>query len=52
MANTLPAPAAILAPVFGGLLADASGYHVTFILSAASALIMAAMLWFIVKDPK
>jgi MFS family permease len=52
MANTLPAPAAILAPVLGGLLADTAGYNVTFILSGLSALFMAAMLWFVVKDPK
>jgi MFS family permease len=52
MANTLPAPAAILAPVLGGLLADTAGYNVTFILSGLSALLMAAMLWFVVKDPK
>ena len=51
MANTLPAPATILAPVVGGLLADAVGYHAMFLLSAASALTMAASLWFVVKDP-
>lgn len=51
MANTLPAPAAILAPVFGGWLADAAGYHATFILSAVFALSMAAALWFTIKDP-
>ncbi len=51
MANTLPAPAAILAPVFGGWLADIAGFHVTFILSAIFALSMAAALWFLVKDP-
>jgi len=51
MANTLPAPATILAPVVGGLLADAVGYHAMFLLSAACALTMAASLWFVVKDP-
>jgi MFS family permease len=52
MANTIPAPAAILAPVLGGWLADTNGYNVTFILSAVCALIMAAALWFAVKDPE
>ncbi len=51
MANTLPAPATILAPVFGGWLADAAGYHTTFLLSAFFALSMAAALWFVVRDP-
>ncbi|HEX8990361.1 MAG TPA: MFS transporter [Anaerolineales bacterium] len=51
LANSLPAPAAILAPVFGGWLADAAGFQVTFILSAVFAISMAAALWFVVKDP-
>ena len=52
MSNTLPAPAAILAPVIGGWLADAAGYHATFLLSAFFALSMAAALWFLVRDPR
>jgi MFS family permease len=52
MSNTLPAPAAILAPVFGGWLADIAGFHTMFIVSAVCALCMAAALWFVVKDPK
>ena len=51
MANTIPAPAAILAPVLGGWLADTSGFSFTFILSALCAFLMAAVLWFAVKDP-
>jgi MFS family permease len=51
MANTIPAPAAILAPVLGGWLADRAGFQVTFILSAICALVMAMALWFVVKDP-
>lgn len=51
MANTIPAPAAILAPVFGGWLADAVGFNVTFIASAFFGLVMALMLWLVVKDP-
>ncbi len=51
MANTLPAPAAILAPVVGGWLADTAGYHTTFVVSAICAVGMAAALWLLVKDP-
>ncbi len=51
MANTLPAPATILAPVIGGWLADVAGFRVMFVLSAVFALSMAAALWFVMKDP-
>ena len=51
MSNTFPAPAAILAPVFGGWLADTAGYQTMFVLSAVFALSMAAALWFLVEDP-
>jgi MFS family permease len=51
MSNTLAAPAAILAPVFGGWLADVAGYQTTFIVSAVCALVMAAALWLFVEDP-
>ncbi len=42
MANTLVAPANILAPFLGGWLADLAGYPAAFIVSAAGAL---AALW-------
>ncbi len=51
LANTIPAPATILAPVLGGWLADAAGYHAMFILSAVCAISMAAALWLVMKDP-
>ena len=51
LANTLPAPATILAPLLGGLLADVAGFHTTFIVSAVFAVSMAAVLWIAVKDP-
>ncbi len=51
MANTIPAPATILAPVLGGWLADVAGYHATFAVSALFAISMAVALWFVVKDP-
>jgi MFS family permease len=50
MANTIPAPATILAPVLGGWLADAAGFNVTFIVSALCGLVMALALWILVKD--
>jgi MFS family permease len=52
MANTLIAPAGIIAPLLGGLLADASGYPVTFIVSAAFALVTTLVLHFFVKSTK
>ena len=51
LANTIPAPAAILAPVMGGWLADAAGFGSTFVVSAVSGLAMALALWFFVKEP-
>jgi MFS family permease len=51
LANTVPAPAAILAPAIGGWIADAAGFGTMFALSATSALFMAGLLWFTVKDP-
>ncbi len=52
MANTLVAPAAIIAPLIGGLLADAFGYSTTFVTSAVLALIASVMLMLLVNDPK
>jgi MFS family permease len=51
MSNTLPAPAAILAPVIGGWLADVAGFHTTFVVSALCAVAMALGLWLLIKDP-
>jgi MFS family permease len=51
LSNTLSAPAAILAPVIGGWLADTVSFQSTFMVSAVCGLLMAAMLAFVVKDP-
>jgi MFS family permease len=51
LANTIPAPAAILAPIIGGWIADTNGFNLTFLLSAFCALLMTCSLWFLVKDP-
>lgn len=52
LANTLPAPAAILAPAIGGFIADTTGFDLMFMLSAVAGLMMALVLWFLVKDPE
>jgi len=52
MANTLVAPAAIIAPLIGGLLADSFNYATTFITSAVMALIASVILALLVSDPK
>jgi MFS family permease len=51
MANTLPAPATILAPIIGGWIADRAGYNTMFVLSAISGFVMAAALWLVLRDP-
>lgn len=52
LANTLPAPAAILAPAIGGWIVDAAGFDAMFILSALAGVAMAVALWFVVRDPE
>lgn len=51
LANTLIAPATIIAPLIGGWLAGAAGYTAAFIASAAFGLFTAALLYFSVQDP-
>ena len=51
LSNTFTAPAAILAPILGGWLADAIGFQATFLVSVISGVLMAAILYFIMKDP-
>lgn len=52
MANTLVAPAAIIAPLIGGVLADSFSYATTFITSAVMALIASVILMLLVSDPR
>jgi MFS family permease len=52
MSNTLIAPATILAPLLGGLVADAFGFQTTFMISVIGGLVATAMLVFLIKDPK
>lgn len=52
LSNTLVAPVAILAPFFGGWLADTAGYPITFAASAAAALVTVIVLQFFLNDPR
>ena len=52
LANTLIAPATIVAPILGGWLADTTGYAATFQVSLASSLIALAVLLLFVRDPR
>jgi MFS family permease len=52
LAQTLTAPATIIAPLLGGWIADTKGFEPAFALSAILSTVMMAILWFIVKDPR
>ncbi len=52
LANTLIAPATIIAPILGGWIADLAGYQTTFILSAIGGILTTLVLVFLVKDPE
>jgi MFS family permease len=52
MANTLIAPATILAPLVGGWLADTHGYPTTFLVAALAGLASVGVFHFFVNDPK
>ena len=51
LANTLVAPATILAPIIGGLIAGAKGYSATFAWSAAVSLGVVLVLATVVRNP-
>ena len=51
LSNTLVAPATILAPIFGGLIAEAMGFSTTFAIAAAISVAVAAILFVVVRDP-
>ncbi|MFM8321823.1 MAG: MFS transporter [Chloroflexota bacterium] len=52
LANTLVAPANILAPFVGGWLADLAGYPAAFMLSAAGAVSALLIFQFFVSEPQ
>lgn len=52
MANTLVAPVTILAPLFGGWLANLSGYQATFMAATFFSVICILAVHFLIRDPK
>src|SRR5215207_2593384 len=52
LAQTLTAPATILAPLIGGWIADTQGFVSTFAWSSLLAVVMLAILIFLVKEPR
>lgn len=52
LANTLIAPATILAPVFGGWLADQAGFQATFFLSALFGVLTMLVFFWRLRDPR
>lgn len=52
LANTLIAPVTLLAPMIGGGLADAFGFHAPFLLSVVAGFATAFLLYFVVRDPR
>jgi MFS family permease len=52
LAQTLTAPATIIAPLLGGWIADTQGFVLTFALSTLLSIIMMAILVFLVKEPR
>jgi len=52
LANTLIAPTAILAPIFGGWLANLHGYQAAFLASALMGILTLALLTLFVRIPE
>lgn len=52
LAQTLTAPATIIAPLIGGWIADTQGFVTTFAWSTILAIVVMAILVFLVKEPR
>ena len=52
LSNTLVAPFTIIAPLIGGWIAEAAGFQTTFMVSAVGGLVIAALLIWLVRDPR
>jgi MFS family permease len=52
LAQTLTAPATILAPLIGGWIADTKGFASTFAWSMMLSIVMLSILLFLVKEPR
>jgi MFS family permease len=52
LSNTLIAPATIIAPLFGGVLADTLGFNATFVAAMVGAFAAAFILISIIRNPR
>jgi predicted MFS family arabinose efflux permease len=52
LAQTLTAPATIIAPLIGGWIADTQGFPSTFGWSTILSIVMMTILIFLVKEPR
>ena len=52
LAQTLTAPATMIAPLIGGWIADTQGFVITFALSTVLSVVMMGILIFIIKEPR
>ncbi len=52
LSNTLVAPFTIISPLIGGWIAETAGFQTTFMVSAVGGLIIAALLIWLVRDPR
>ena len=52
LAQTLTAPATMIAPLLGGWIADTQGFSLTFALSTILSIVMLGILIFIIKEPR
>ncbi len=52
LSNTLVAPFTIIAPLIGGWISDAVSFQATFMISAVGGLIIAVLLFWLVRDPR
>ena len=52
LAQTLTAPATMIAPLIGGWIADTQGFVITFALSTILSIVMMGILVFIIKEPQ
>jgi len=52
LAQTLTAPATMIAPLIGGWVADTQSFGITFALSTLLSIVMLAILVFIIKEPR
>jgi MFS family permease len=52
LSNTLVAPFTIIAPLVGGWIAQTTGFQTTFMASAVGGLVIATLLFWLVRDPR